>query len=76
MNLIKTIKLSIILLVFFAFVYPKYYVFEDNQDTLRELVGSRDKYSGITSYVINLDRSKERYEHVKTNIYNLGLSCA
>jgi glycosyl transferase, family 25 len=74
MNKIKTFtKFLMFIALSVLFLSPQYYVLEDSNKKIVENNPSNNIYKNIvTSYIINLDRSKERYEYVKTNIYNLG----
>ena len=55
--------------IIFLLLYPfGYFVFDKTQD-----VNDTQSYvKGINTYIINLERSKDRYEYVKPNITDLG----
>jgi GR25 family glycosyltransferase involved in LPS biosynthesis len=67
---------ALFVLVFLAFVYPVgYFVLEvdpemKGEDQSRAIPHHQ---GGIIAYIINLDRSKERYEYVKPNVDRLGI---
>lgn len=69
----KFIKICILVFIL-SFLYPVgYFVLDSNmqyKDSTTKTVNSKNK---VGVYVINLERSKERYEYVKNNIMALGI---
>lgn len=73
--LIKSIKFLIIL-VFLLLVYPVGYFVLDTDPEMKgkNLSDSITRHQGgAIAYIINLDRSKDRYEYVKPNVDRLGI---
>ncbi len=72
--LIKSIKILIIFLLFLL-IYPVgYFVLETNPDIKGKYsADSLTPHHGAVAYIINLDRSKDRYAYVKPNIDLLGI---
>ena len=73
--LIKSIRFLIIL-VFLALVYPVGYFVLDTDPAVKgkDLSSSINRHQGgAIAYIINLDRSKERYAYVKPNVDLLGI---
>jgi len=77
--MLKKILISVasafLVLVFLAFVYPVgYFVLETNPKMKGEdLSHVLPPYQGVVSYIINLDRSQDRYAYVKPNVDQLGI---
>jgi glycosyl transferase family 25 len=71
-NILKKIMIIPLILVLGIFVYPTgYFVLEDNTDLQIDV--AEGPYHGTGAYIINLDRSRERYEYIKPNITKLDL---
>ena len=71
MIFLKNTLKTIVLFFLIALCYPVgYFVLEKNPDI--EIPENSRKKSGVITYVINLDRSKGRYEYVKDNLHALG----
>lgn len=71
-HLLKRLIGIFIILLAILLLYPTGYFVLDNHEVIHYEASSKD-LSGIGAYVINLDRSKERYEYVKHNINGLGI---
>jgi glycosyl transferase, family 25 len=71
------ISIASVLLVFvlLAFVYPVgYFVLEaDPKMKGKDLSHTLSPHQGVVAYIINLDRSQDRYAYVKPNVDQLGI---
>ncbi len=68
-NLLNFIFIGI-LIIFLSF--PIGYFIFDKKNNLNYEIHKNNSYEGIGTYLINLDRSKERLKHVKNSIEKLG----
>ncbi len=73
----KYFKLILALLLAVLFLYPVgYFVLEPSTDTsykeFEDPPKLPNKEPATIAYIINLDRSKERYEYVRKNVHALG----
>lgn len=66
-------KWIIFIILLFVFCYPVGYFILDNDKKNVEIINNQSNFSGIGAYIINLDRSKTRFDYVKDSIYSLGL---
>ena len=77
-SIFKLLKISIItgfIILFSTLIYPiGYYVLETDEafKAKYQIDVNAESANGVVSYIINLDRSKERYEYIKDRVYNLG----
>lgn len=71
-GILRLLTLTVCLIIVSFLLYPVgYYVLQENDDLIFK-ENNLEAYSGLVSYVINLDRSKERYDYVLPNIVSLG----
>jgi glycosyl transferase family 25 len=71
-NTMRRFTTIVFILILGIFVYPNgYFVLKENSNL--QANSAEGPYHGIGAYVINLDRSQERYEYIKPNITALGL---
>lgn len=68
MNKIAKIIIGVIIII--LFVYPRGYFVLNNKQTLPE-TSLRKTYRGVATYLINLDRSKERLKYVLPKVEKL-----
>lgn len=72
-NKMRTLFYSVLIaLAILLCPYPGYGYFVLNSYTEGSENNELHHYSGIVSYIINLDRAKNRYGYVKDKVYSLG----
>ncbi len=72
-NLRVRVTILVVLLVILFLIYPTgYFVLNSKNQAISSSI-TTEPPKGVGAYIINLDRSKERYEYVKQNVYNLGI---
>lgn len=75
-NLLISLKWVCLILVILLLGYPiGYFVLDSNKldNSISISAMNRDEVEGTGAYIINLNRSKERYEYIKDSVKNLGL---
>lgn len=65
----RIVKILIVLLFVFIIIPVGYHILPSQQEYSYT---ARDNYSGIKSYIINLDKSKERYAKLEPLVADLG----
>ncbi len=69
------IRLSLTLLFLVLLIPTGYFIMSDNTSTKNIKTNKHEPIKGkIQAYIINLDRSKERYAYIKNNVETLGYS--
>ena len=75
LTLKKSFLVLLISFFLFIFIYPVgYFVLETNEETLYHSasLSKKEKVEGVVSYIINLERSRDRYDYVKNSVADIG----